>query len=72
MTDGNISVSEVLQNVYVRVDEEGTEAAAATAVIMCGGLAETEKPREISFDRPFVWAIYDKVSGAILFCGEYN
>ena len=72
MTDGNISVSEVLQNVYVRVDEEGTEAAAATAVIMCGGLAETEKPREISFDRPFVWAIYDKISGAILFCGEYN
>ena len=70
-SDG-IKVDDVLQDIYIRVDEKGTEAAAATVVIKAGGLAEPIEARELKFDRPFIWAIYDSVSGAVLFCGEYN
>ena len=67
----DLAVSDVLQNIYICVDEQGTEAAAATTIIM-GNLAMPINNRKIVFDRPFVWAVYDNVSGAILFCGEYN
>ncbi len=54
--------------VFVAVDEEGTEAAAATAVVANDDSAP--EPAEIAFDRPFIFVIYDQPTGQILFVGH--
>ena len=55
-------IEEVKQKTFVRVDEEGTEAAAATSVaIGISGL------HEVRADRPFLLAIRERVSGTVLF-----
>jgi serine protease inhibitor len=59
-------VSEALQQVVLEVDEEGTEAAAATAVIK----AARSGPFWFTADRPFVFAVYDYRLGAPLFLGK--
>ena len=58
-------VDQVLQKSFLRVDEEGTEAAAATAV----GVGVVSAPPSLTFDRPFLFAIRERFSGAILFMG---
>ena len=60
----------VLQQAYVNVDEEGTEAAAVTAA-WAAVLAEVE-PRIVVFraDHPFVFLIRDTRTGCILFLGR--
>lgn len=64
----HLYIDEVYHNAFVAVDEEGTEAAAATAVVIS---TESAKPRaEITFDRPFVFAIYDQPTGQVLFIGH--
>jgi len=65
-------ISEVLHKTFVQIDEEGTEAAAVTAVIMmttesCEPMLENLTLR---IDRPFVFAIYHRPSGAIIFAGK--
>jgi len=63
-----IWIDEVYHRAFVAVDEEGTEAAAATAVVFWG---ESMKPSaEIVLDRPFIFLIYDKPTGQILFLGH--
>jgi len=65
----DLLISEVIHEAFIVVDEKGTEAAAATAVIMArGGLPET--PRVVIFDRPFLFAIRDTETGTILFLGR--
>jgi serpin B len=54
----------------VRVDEEGTEAAAATAVNMQATSAMIEPPLTLALDRPFVYLIRDDATGALLFMGR--
>lgn len=70
MTGGReLFIGDVLHKAYVSVDEEGTEAAAATAVIM----RLTAMPAEtvqITVDRPFVFLIRDIETGTILFIGR--
>lgn len=65
----DLFISDVIHKAFVAVDEEGTEAAAATAVIM-----ETASARisEIIFtaDRSFIFLIRDTISGQILFMGR--
>lgn len=64
-------ISEVFHKGFVRVDEKGTEAAAATAVTMAfraGG--PPEEPRELKVDRPFLFLIRDRKSGLVLFLGR--
>ena len=64
-------ISEVLHKSYVDVNEEGTEAAAVTSVRM----AMTAMPRDkfrMVVDRPFVFAIHDEKSDAVLFLGVVN
>ena len=56
----------VLQNTFVNVNEEGTEAAAVTTV----GIAVESAPPSIRFDRPFVFVIRERLSGTILFIGK--
>jgi serpin B len=50
----------------VEVNEEGTEAAAATSV----GISLTSMPPSVRVDRPFVFLIREKSSNAILFIGQ--
>ncbi len=61
-------ISEVKQKAYVSVDEEGTEAAAVTSV----GIVATAAPipRVMRVDRPFIFAIRERLSGTVLFIGK--
>lgn len=52
------------------VDEAGTEAAAATAVIMVESAMEVVEPVEMKVDRPFIFLIRDDDTGTILFAGR--
>ncbi len=64
-TPASFFISAVKQDAFVQVDEKGTEAAAVTTVIISTGL-----PPQIICNRPFVYVIYEKTSGAILFMGR--
>jgi len=66
-------ISEVVHKAYVDVDESGTEAAAATAIVAIGGAAPQEvSPIAFRADHPFLFFLRDKTSGAILFAGRIN
>lgn len=66
-----LAISDVLHKTYLDVNEEGTEAAAATAVMIAGSAAPMERKIafEMKVDRPFVLAIVDSKSRTILFAG---
>jgi len=65
----DLSIDEVIHKAFVSVDEAGTEAAAATAVIM-KLTAAPEEPIEVTVNRPFIFLIRDIETGAILFIGR--
>ncbi|MGK3990913.1 serpin family protein [Sorangium sp. So ce136] len=65
---GGLFISDVLHKAFVSVDEAGTEAAAATAVVI--GETSAPEPATIRFDRPFLFFIRDIKTGAILFVGR--
>ena len=56
----------------LEVTEEGTEAAAATVVTMAEESAPMESPAELTFDRPFCYAIVDLERGVPLFLGTFE
>lgn len=60
-------VDDVWHQAFVAVDEDGTEAAAATAVVV--DLRATPEPVDVTVDRPFILFITDE-SGAMLFAGQ--
>lgn len=68
---GTVFIDKILHRTMIEVGELGTEAAAATAVVMApgAGAAPAEPPIEFVVDRPFVFVIGDKKSGAVLFTG---
>jgi serpin B len=65
----DLFISEVVHQAFVSVDEAGTEAAAATAVMMTL-TAMPEAPVAVSVDHPFIFFIRDIQTGAILFVGR--
>jgi len=67
--DNDLFISDVLHKAFVSVDEEGTEAAAATAVVMKLA-AVADEPVEVTLDRPFLFLIRDIQTGAVLFVGR--
>jgi len=71
----NLFVSDVIHKAFVEVDEKGSKAAAATAVIMCTGErpCPSPLPPQIEFraDRPFLFLIRERQSGTILFMGRF-
>lgn len=67
---GNMFISDALHKTYINVNEEGTEAAAVTAVMMAGSALPPE-PIEVKFNEPFTFVIRDNDSSEILFLGEY-
>ncbi|MBN1563804.1 MAG: serpin family protein, partial [Anaerolineae bacterium] len=67
----SLFISGALHKAYIGVDEAGTEAAAATALIMDTTAAPMpSEPVIIQLDRPFIYAIYDRATGSILFLGR--
>jgi serpin B len=64
-----LSVSEVLHKAFVSVDEAGTEAAAATAVVM-DLTSMPQEPIQVTVDHPFLFLIRDLETGTILFVGR--
>jgi serpin B len=70
---GNLCISSVLHKAFIEVNEKGTEAAAATAVIMVTSAYPGQNlTQRIVFDadHPFVFLIQHKTTGTILFIGE--
>ncbi len=65
----DLFISEVIHKAFVAVDEKGTEAAAATAVLMEGATAMMVE-NELIIDRPFIYFIRDVKSEQILFVGR--
>lgn len=63
----SLYISKVKQKTYIKVDEEGTEAAAVTSVTV-GTTAVM--PTSVSYNRPFLFAIREKYTNAILFIGR--
>jgi serpin B len=70
--EDRLYICKVFHKAFVKVDEKGTEAAAATAVIMnrAGAAAPTEPPKEFRADHPFLFFLRDAKSNTILFAGR--
>ena len=68
-----VYISQIFHKTFIAVDEKGTEAAAATAVVMMRATAiagPKPQPIEVKVDRPFVYAIQHVPSGVCLFLGR--
>ena len=73
MIDHPVFVSDIIQKTRLKLDEEGVEAAAVTAVMLAeGAFFEPEEPRVFIADEPFSFFIYTTCNDttAILFAGE--
>lgn len=68
-----VYISDVLHQATVTIDEKGTEASAATAILTAGlsiGPIEQPQPKVVNVDRPFLFTIRDNPTGAVLFLGQ--
>ena len=71
MTDiRELFISDVVHKAFVAVDEAGTEAAAATGVVMAPTAMPPDPDVQVTIDRPFIFLIRDIETGAILFVGR--
>ena len=74
--DENLYISEVIHQTFIEVAEAGTEAAAATAVIMgettAVGPGQIKEPKVFTADHPFIFIIQQKDTGNILFMGRVS
>jgi len=66
ISDASIFVSFVKQNTFVDVNEEGTEAAAVTTI----GIEYTSMPGIFTIDKPFIFAIRERMTNSLLFIGK--
>jgi serpin B len=64
-------ISDAFHKAFIAVDEKGTEAAAATAVVMGeGAAAPSAPPVRFNADHPFLFLLRDRTTGALLFVGR--
>ena len=73
IADKNVNVDTILQKTKLELDENGTKAAAVTAVVMeCMSAAEEGEPiiKTVELTRPFAFLIYDRSNDEILFMGK--
>lgn len=71
IADEPLLISSILHKAYIGVDEKGTEAAAATAVVMATtAMPVPQKVIELKIDHPFIFTIYDQKTGTLLFVGR--
>lgn len=68
-SEASLLIQDVLHEAFISVDEEGTEAAAATAVVV-GLTSAPAEPRAVAVDRPFLFLIQERDTGATLFMGR--
>ena len=69
---GPMEIDSIYHGAYIKVDKDGTEAAAATAV-MAGATAFYEPVvRYINLDKPFIYIIKEETYGNILFMGRVD
>jgi serpin B len=68
----DLFIGHVLHKAFVDVNEEGTEAAAATGIVINKRVSAPPEPKVFRADRPFVFAIRDNATGAALFLGRYS
>ena len=66
----DVSIGNVVQKTFIKVDERGTEATAATGVVMHATSLQMGEPAEFRADRPFVFLIRDVKRGRVLFVGR--
>jgi serpin B len=69
---GGLYISQVIHQAYVDVNEEGTEATAATAVIMSRSIMMGPRTPVFRADHPFIFMIQDEETGCILFLGRVS
>ncbi len=69
--DGNLAISRVKHKTFIEVNEEGTEAAAVTSVTM-GVTSAGPGMNDFAIDHPFLFAIKEKYTNAILFLGTVS
>jgi serpin B len=69
---GGLNIGDVIHKAFVAVDERGTEAAAATTVIMRPSLSPASQPQIFKANRPFIFLIRDIQTNAVLFMGKLN
>lgn len=67
----NLSVGKSIHKAFVEISEEGTEAAAATALISWR-IAKPVGPEKFECNHPFLFVIYDNITKNILFMGAYK
>jgi serpin B len=65
-----LTIAHVIHQAFVEVNEEGTEAAAATAVVMTFGAMAPETPKIFNADHPFIFFIQERSTNNILFVGR--
>ena len=72
--DWNFKIDDVVHQVFVEVEEKGTEAAAATAItqVIITSARIPRPPKIFRADHPFLFLIRDRRTGAILFLGRYT
>jgi serpin B len=67
----DLYIGDVIHQAFVEVNEEGTEAAAATGVVMKAmAIMQPEKPIVFNADHPFIFFIQERATGNILFLGR--
>ncbi|MGP8215436.1 MAG: serpin family protein [Bacteroidia bacterium] len=67
----DLYISEVFHKAFINVTEQGTEAAAATAIVMSAQSASIPPPtKTFKADHPFIFILFDYDTGTILFMGE--
>jgi len=69
ISDTSLLISQVAHKVNMAVGEKGTEAAAATVVIMVTSAPMIDNPIVVEFNRPYLYAVVDQVTGLPLFIG---
>ena len=71
ITPSHIYISDVEHKTYVKVDEQGTEATASTAIVgeLAAAISGGPEPFKMIVDHPFMFVISERGTGAILFVG---
>lgn len=73
MSTEKLHIDDVIQKAYIDVNEDGAEAAAATAVVMAtrAMMPRGEEPVTVKVDHPFIYALVENSTGTALFMGRY-
>lgn len=69
-TSEAVKIQDILHKSFAEIDENGTEAAAATAVVMAGVTSVPSEPIAFTADRPFLFAIVDQPTNTLVFLGR--